>query len=168
MQIHFYRRALVAMAMLGAGLQAAALPPPTNKVVMTMSGKVNEQNAPGKVLLDMNMLEKLPQHTFTTSTPWDKAPTQYTGPLLRDVLAMVQARGTAMKAIALNDYKVVIPVDDAMKFDVILAHKIDGQPIPVRTKGPLFIIYPFDSKTELQSVRYHERSIWQLKAIEVE
>jgi hypothetical protein len=38
----------------------------------------------------------------------------------------------------------------------------------VRTKGPLFIVYPFDAAKELQSSTYYERSIWQLKAIEVE
>jgi hypothetical protein len=32
----------------------------------------------------------------------------------------------------------------------------------------LFIVYPFDAKKELQQKTYYERSIWQLKAIEVE
>jgi hypothetical protein len=37
----------------------------------------------------------------------------------------------------------------------------------VREKGPLFIIYPFDSAPELKNARYYSRSAWQLKAIEV-
>jgi hypothetical protein len=40
--------------------------------------------------------------------------------------------------------------------------------IPVRTKGPLFIVYPFDSKAELRSATYYERSAWQLKSLTVE
>jgi len=70
--------------------------------------------------------------------------------------------------MALNDYKTAIPITDAQKFDMLLAYKINDQPISVRTKGPLFIIYPFDSKPELQSAVYYERSAWQLKSIDIE
>jgi hypothetical protein len=49
-----------------------------------------------------------------------------------------------------------------------VAVPINGQAIPVRTKGHLFIVYPCDAKKELQHKAYYERSIWQLKAIEVE
>ena len=57
---------------------------------------------------------------------------------------------------------------DAQTFDVVLALKMNGEPIPVRTKGPLFIVYPFDTKPELKSNKYFERSAWQLKSIAVE
>ena len=39
--------------------------------------------------------------------------------------------------------------------------------MPVRDKGPLFIIYPFDSSAELRSEPYYSRSAWQLRTIEV-
>jgi hypothetical protein len=87
---------------------------------------------------------------------------------LRDVLAAAKASGTTIKAVALNDYQTSIPLDDAQKFDVILAHKMNGKEIPVKTKGPLFIIYPFDSKAELRSTMYYERSAWQLKSLAIE
>jgi hypothetical protein len=38
----------------------------------------------------------------------------------------------------------------------------------VRTKGPLFIVYPFDSKAELQSSKFYARSAWQLKSMDIE
>jgi hypothetical protein len=50
---------------------------------------------------------------------------------------------------------------------MILAHQINDEAIPVKTKGPLFVVYPFDSYPELQAKRYYERSIWQLKALTV-
>jgi hypothetical protein len=78
------------------------------------------------------------------------------------------AKGQHIRAVALNDYRVKLPVSDAREHDVVVAVQMNGQAIPVRTKGPLFIIYPFDSKQELQHKTYYERSIWQLKAIEVE
>jgi hypothetical protein len=45
---------------------------------------------------------------------------------------------------------------------------MNDQAIPVRTKGPLFIVYPFDTKAELRSNVYYERSAWQLKSIAVD
>jgi len=106
--------------------------------------------------------------SFTTMTPWDKEPIEFTGPLLRDVLAAAQASGTVLKASALNDYQTSIPFEDVLKFDVVLAHKMNGKSIPVKTKGPLFIVYPFDSKPELGSAVYYQRSAWQLKSLSVE
>ncbi|MEO0003830.1 MAG: hypothetical protein RLZZ22_1522 [Pseudomonadota bacterium] len=140
---------------------------PTDRKLLTISGKLGARTS-GKVAFDLARLEALPQHSFTTQTPWQDKPVQFTGPLLRDVLASVKAQGSQLKAIALNDYKVSIPVSDTLRFDVVLALRINGELIAVRNKGPLFVVYPYDSNEELRSTLYYSRSIWQLKAIEVE
>lgn len=145
-----------------------ALQPATGKVILTLTGKVADKNTPDAAVFDLAMLERLPQQTFTTMTPWDKQPIKFTGPLLRDVLAAAKASGTTIKALALNDYQTRIPVDDAQKYDVIVAHQMNGAAIPVKTKGPLFIVYPFDSKAELRATAYYERSAWQLKSMTLE
>ncbi|MEN9905237.1 MAG: hypothetical protein RLZZ555_1802 [Pseudomonadota bacterium] len=145
----------------------AALPQAGEKVVLTVRGSIGRRSAQEQASFDIDMIEALPQHGFSTMTPWYKQPVSFSGPLLRDLLAAVDAKGSQITAIALNDYKVVIPFDDARRFDVIVATRMDGKPIPVRTKGPLFVIYPFDQSPQLQTVRYHERSIWQLKALEI-
>ena len=152
----------------GESSAALALDPPKSKAVLTLSGKIGSPNQGDKAVFDLDMLKALPQTTFTTQTPWEKTPTTFNGPLLRDVLTAAKAQGTTLKAVALNDYKVSLPVSDGQKFDVIVAHQMDGKPIPVRTKGPLFIVYPFDRHADLRNSTYYERSIWQLKAIEVE
>lgn len=154
--------------LLGAVFPAQALTAAKGKVILTISGKVAEKNTADAAAFDLAMLQKLPQQTFTTMTPWDKKPIKFTGPLLRDVLAAAKASGQTMKAFALNDYQTAIPMDDAMRFDVILAHQMNGEAIPVRTKGPLFIVYPYDSLPELRSTTYYERSAWQLKALVIE
>ena len=159
---------LVAAFALCLAQSALALQPATGKVILTISGNVAEKNTPTAAVFDLPMLERLPQRNFTTMTPWEKQPVHFTGPLLRDVLAAAKASGTTIKASALNDYQTAIPMDDAQKFDVILAHKMDGKDIPVKTKGPLFIVYPFDSKPELRSTVYYERSAWQLKSLTIE
>lgn len=158
--------ALVCVVLLSGG--AFALEPAKGKVVLTVLGKVAEKNTATGAAFDMDMLEKLPQQSFTTMTPWDSKPIQFSGPLLRDVLAAAKANGTTIKAAALNDYQTLIPLDDTRKFNVILAHKMNGAAIPVKTKGPLFIVYPYDSKDELRSAVYYERSAWQLKSLTIE
>jgi hypothetical protein len=146
---------------------ATALEARTDKVVLTVSGNVGEPNADDRADFDMAMLEKLPQHSFTTSTPWYPEPKTFTGPLLRDVLAAAGARGATLRAVALNDYKTEIPAGDADRYDVIVARLLDGKPMLTREKGPLFIVYPFDSKSELQAKSFYARSAWQLRTIEV-
>lgn len=163
---------LIVVGLLGplGWVSAQALEQPKGKPVLTVGGAIAATNRGGKAVFDMAMLEALPQTTFTTSTPWDDRPIRFSGPLLRDVLAAVQAGAQAngLKATALNDYRIQIPVADAKRFDVIMATRLDGQPMSVRTRGPLFIVYPFDSRPELQGATYYERSIWQLKSLDVE
>lgn len=147
---------------------ALALDAPKERPILAISGKIAEKNAGDVARFDMKMIEALPQHTFTTSTPWFDKPVKFTGPLLADVLAAVKASGTSISAAAINDYKITIPVADAAKFKVIVARLIDDKPIPVREKGPLFVVYPFDSSVDLRTSTYYERSIWQLKALDIQ
>lgn len=161
-----YAQALIATLCVIA--PAWALQPPTGTAILTISGNIEVTNQAGAAAFDLAMLEALPQRSFTTNTPWDKQPTKFTGPLLRDVLAAVKAKGKTLTALALNDYKTSIPAEDAQQFDVIVAHRINDQAISVRTKGPLFIIYPFDTKPELKASKYYGRSAWQLKSLSVD
>ena len=165
------RRVLTLVASLSGLLMAGpclALDAPKERPILIISGKIGEKNAGDKARFDMKMLEALPQHSFTTRTPWYDRPVKFTGPLLSDVLAAVKASGTTISAIAINDYKITIPVSDTQKFKVLVARLLDDQPMPVREKGPLFVIYPFDSDADLRSSTYYERSIWQLKALDIQ
>jgi hypothetical protein len=156
----------------GLGWMAAtstlALDKPQARVILTVTGRISQRNAGDRAEFDMDMLAALPQHSFSTNTPWYKEARKFTGPLLRDVLGAVGAQGKTLRAVALNDYKVELPVEDARRFDIVMARLIDDKPMPVRDKGPLFIIYPFDSNEALRSELYYSRSAWQLKTLEVE
>ena len=147
---------------------ALALDKPTGNVVLTINGTVSQTNSGANAAFDMKMLEKLPQKTFTTQTPWYPKPVTFTGPLLRDVLAAADAKGSKIVATALNDYKTEIPFDDATKFDPIVAHLLDNKPMSIREKGPLFIVYPFDASPELRAEMYYNRSAWQLNSLKVQ
>lgn len=146
---------------------ARSLEPPRGPVVLTVAGRVRLPNHGEMARFDMAMLAALPQSSFTTGTPWYAQPRRFTGPLLRDVLAAAGAQGTLIRLAALNDYRVDMPFEDAQRHDVIVARLLDDKPMAVRDKGPLFVIYPFDSRVELRSAVYYSRSAWQLWKIEV-
>lgn len=155
---------------LGLLTLAAAMAPAraeADPVVLVLSGRVQRPNAGLRAEFGMAALERLPQTSFTTRTPWYADARRFTGPLLRDVLAAAGAQGRVLRASALNDYRIDLPFDDAQRYDLIVARLIDGQPMAVRDKGPLFLIYPFDTDPALRSAMYYSRSVWQLKTIEV-
>jgi hypothetical protein len=164
-----YRRSLLALAALPllAPRSAAALDLPEGPVVLTLSGRLRQPNRGAVAAFDMPMLERLPQSSFSTRTPWYAQARRFTGPLLRDVLSAAGNQGSLIRAGALNDYRVDIPVDDAQRYDVLVARLLDDKPMTVRDKGPLFIIYPFDQNASLRNAVYFSRCAWQLNAIEL-
>jgi hypothetical protein len=161
--------ATVLVGVLGgaAAAQTAPLPPPTGKVVLTITGQISRTNAPQQALFDLAMIQALPQHSFTTRTPWYSAPVKFTGPRLSDVMAAVGAQGQSIEAVALNNYRITIPMSDAQSHPAVMAWKINDQPIPIRAKGPLFIAFPYDDDAALRTSIYYERSIWQLKELNI-
>jgi hypothetical protein len=146
-----------------------ALEPAAGDPVLTLSGRVRTPNLGGDAVFDMAMLARLPQQDIVTRTPWYAGePRRFTGPLLRDVLGAAGAASVStLRAVALNDYRVEIPAADVQNLDVIVARLLDGKPMTVREKGPLFVMYPFDARPELRSAVYFNRCIWQLRTIEV-
>jgi hypothetical protein len=165
------RRGLLATAaalMAGRAAHAVdALPAPSGPVVLSISGRVGRPNTEGSADLDMAMVAALAQHSFHARTPWYAQRRKFTGPLLRDVLHMARAEGSTLRLHALNDYRVDMPMDDTRRFEVIVARLLDDQPMAVRDKGPLFVVYPFDDVPALRSAIYYGRSAWQLRRIEV-
>ena len=166
---HFTAALIVAGAVVltVAGAQAAGLEAPKEAVVLTVTGKITATNAEGRADFDLAMLEALPKRATATETPWTKGKVTFEGPLGSALLDKLGASGTVMRIVALNDYAVEVPIEDFRKWPVILATRKNGQPMPVRDKGPIFVIYPFDVDSSLYNEKYFSRSAWQVRSIEV-
>ena len=93
-----------------AHVWAGELAKPTGKVILTMSGKIENTNESGKALLDIASLEKLGTVSFQTTSPWYNGRTTFTGISLQKLMDYVGAKGTVVKITALNDYTTVIPL----------------------------------------------------------
>lgn len=163
----FRMLAMAAAFVASAASAAFALEAPKGPVVLTVSGAIANTNSPDGAAFDMEMLNALAQKTTTTRTPWTEGETVFTGPLGSAILDAVGANGTTMKVIALNDYSSEVPVADLREHPVIFATAMNGKPMSVRDKGPLFIIYPFDEDPSLFTEVYFNRSVWQIAKIEV-
>ena len=134
------------------------------KTVLTVSGRIASATP---VEFSIASLESLPAAEIKTTTPWHDGEIEFAGVLLKDLIAHIQVEGTDAEVVALNDYRSTIPLSDFDEYGPILAYKQDGAYMPVRNKGPLFIIYPFDANPDLKSEIYYSRSVWQVRSIEI-
>lgn len=148
-----------------AVLALASLPALADETVLTVTGTSNPDK---QLAFTMEELEALPQVTFDTSTVWTDGVQQFSGPALKTVLEQAGFEGETVKARALNDYVIDIPVSSLKENAPIIATRIQGAPFPRREKGPLWVVYPFDSAAEFQTEMVYGRSIWQLNRIEVQ
>jgi len=154
-------------AMLMLPRPARALEVPKGEVILTVGGAIQNMNGNGIASFDMAMLEGLPKASFKTASPWFQQKTLFEGTPLASLLEAVGAQGTSMSAMAINDYAVEIPLEDATLNKALLAYKVDGEYLPVRKKGPLWIVYDFDSDAKLRSEIFYTRSIWQLSSLTI-
>lgn len=159
------RRNLLALSLFGLSARAAGA------TLLTVKGaQLGPPAQGGSFAFDLAALQQLPQRKIVTSTPWYPDTSEFSGPLLRDLskaAGMPASGATTLRCTALNDYRVEIPIDDVRRFDVVVAHLLNGKPMSVREKGPLFVIYPFDEQPQLKNTTYFSRCIWQLKQIEI-
>ncbi|WP_201864478.1 hypothetical protein [Microvirga soli] len=120
---------------------AEPLPLPKGPVVLTVSGKIEQTNGNGVALFDLEMLEALGRASLTSKWELSEVPQLFEGIPLRALMERVGAQGKSLRASALNDYAAVIPMED-LRFEPILATKVDGRMLTIRDKGPLWIAYP--------------------------
>ena len=148
---------------------ANALEPVKGEPLLEISGNISTSNTKdGKAVFDIEALTAFTVTEIYTKTPWTDGLMHFEGVLLKDLMKSLGAEGKTLKATAINDYTVSIPVEDILKHDVILAYKMNGKIMSIRDKGPLWIIYPWTDTPALQTELFHSRSIWQLNKISIE
>lgn len=146
---------------------AEDLAAPTGEVVLTVTGAIGATNQGDAAVFDLDMLKAMGEVTFETSTPWTEGKQSFTGVPLDALLQAVGVTEGTLTAKAINDYAVEIPVTDAVAGGPILAYLQNGDPMSVREKGPLWVVYPYDLKDDYQAEVIYSRSIWQLSSIDV-
>ena len=157
----------IGLSLFATTLTAQDLPQPKNEIILTISGETLNTNSDVGAVFDLDMLQALPQTTIATTTIWTEGEQAFVGVELAELAELVGFEGTTLKASAVNDYSVDIPISDAVPGRAMIAYQRNGATMPLRDKGPLWIVFPFDSGTEFQRESIYARSIWQLNRIAV-
>ncbi|MEP3329605.1 oxidoreductase [Sedimentitalea sp.] len=169
--IHQFWRAiaafLVGVIIATAGANANGLEKPKGTVLLTVSGAISKTNAGETARFDLAMLEAIDSTVIETTTIWTDGIQHLRGVSLAALTKALGVNSGTLRAKAINDYVVEIPVTDAVEGGPIIAYELNGEQMPLRNKGPLWIVYPFDTDVAYKSEQIYTRSIWQLDRIEV-
>lgn len=177
-------RTLFALATaIGIGAVAPALA--AGPVLLTVTGDITEPNR-GPVdpdqdklfifnevsferakAFDLSALEKLPQATVHADFPKGGAETEFSGPLLADVLAAAGAEGKMVTVRAMDGYAVEAPVDEMVAKGAVVALERDGKALGIGGFGPTQIVFPRAERADLADMP-DDWWIWQIYHISVE
>ena len=147
---------------------AQTLSKPTGPVLVTVSGLISQRNAGDAAQFDAAMLNALPASQIVTKTPWHTAAARFAGPSLKALFNAVGAKGKSFRLTAQDRYEVSIPLEDVDSFGPVLALRMDAKELTIRSRGPVLLMYPFDSYAQIDTDVYYGRSVWQLISIVVE
>ena len=167
-------KALTAILVL-AGLVATAAPATSlaqsDAKMLTVTGRITKTNSPDKMSYTFSMadLQKLGDVHVKSTTRYTGVG-DFAGPRIRDILKAVGAdpAATVVSVVALDGYQQTIPVTDFAKWDVIVAHSLNGKRLTVESKGPLWIMYPIDAHpAELLNNATTMKLVWSLTGLVV-
>jgi len=182
--LHASHRSLIAFALtvaLGAGAPALAEGP----VLLTVSGEISEPNRgpvnpeQDKLFIfnevsfqrakefDLSALEKLPQAVVHADFPKGGAETEFSGPLLADVLAAAGAEGKMVTVRAMDGYAVEVPLEEMVGKGAVVALERDGKALGIGGFGPTQIVFPRAERADLADMP-DDWWIWQIYHISVE
>lgn len=160
-------QSLAIAALTALPLAAQDLATPEGEVILTLSGEIGTTNAGDTAQFDLAMLEALGTETIETTTIWTEGTNTFEGVSLKALAEAAGIEGGTLRATAINDYAVEIPFEDAVEVGPIVAYRMNGAEMSVRDKGPLWIVYPYDSSADYRTEVIYSRSIWQLDRIVV-
>lgn len=145
-----------------------AIPAPNSEVILSLSGLIGQTNNAQQLDFSMETLEQLGVVEYTLEDPFLGRTVTYQGVLISSIFeaAKVTEGAKTVKAVALNDYSVDIPIDELRTMPVILATRIDGERMAVADKGPLEIVFPYHAY-KLDHEKYVGMWIWQLWSMEI-
>ena len=148
-------------------LQAQEITAPTGDAILTITGGIAVTNVGETLVFDLDSLMALPSEIVETETIWTTDIQKFKGVSLVTLVTLIGADDGELLATAINDYTVSIPISDAIEGGPIIAYMLNDQEMSVRDKGPLWLIYPYDSSPDYRTEVVYSRSIWQLDRIEL-
>jgi len=120
---------------------------------------------------DLSDLDSMPQEELLTSLPSGLGiigKNEWSGISLKYIVQNLGAKeDSVIELAALNDYVISIPMKSINTYNPVLASRLNGNTISIRSKGPLILIYPFDKYREINTPLYQDYTIWMIHEIRV-
>jgi len=147
----------------------APIPLPAQETILTVTGKVKAMNSDNAILMDRATIEAAGVVEYTVTDPFEERPITYRGVLMRDLLSLWQVNEDAKQVhlIALNDYKIDIPIAEFSQYPILFALQADGVYMEPDYRGPAMLVYPVD-QYEFDLIVVQRNWIWQIKAIDIQ
>ena len=119
------------------------LKPAAGKPIVMFKGLVNG----GKPLAaDLASFDALPEHRLTIVEPFVKRSMSFTGVAFVDLLTAAKATGKSVTIHALDDFKATMDASVLREAGVLLATRVDGKTIDVKSGGPVRLVFPPSSE----------------------
>ena len=117
--------------------------------------------------LDAASLSRLPRHEivadFHCVAGWSARDLRWEGVLLRDLLEMHEPapEATHLRACGRDGFRAVLVLENALGDDVLIADRLDGDPLPIEHGGPWRLVsasqYGYKSVKHLRRIELHSR-----------
>jgi hypothetical protein len=152
------------------------IPVPANEedIILTVTGNIGNPNQGDAIVMDLASIEMVGEVEYRVVDPFreegDAEEVVFRGPLMSDLLALwgvSQDAVETLNVVALNDYAVDVPAGDLWEYPVIFALQADGEYMPVSTRGPAMLVYPY-ADFDFDMDEYNSYWVWQIKTIDVQ
>lgn len=121
---------------------------------------------PKELVFSEAQLAALPQKTFKTKHTWAAEAQEFSGPLLADVLKQVCPSARNIYLRSLDQYSIMVDFPKIVKYEPILALRINGKPLTIREKGPIWLIINTDG-FKIPPRSLDNMFVWQLYYIRI-
>lgn len=124
------------------------------------------------VTMTMEDLAELPLTEFTTSTVWTMGTDRYTGVLLHDLLTHLDVdlstESGSVTLTAIDGYSATIGFPTIISTEPLLAFHRNDRPMSIRSQGPFWLIFDYDSDARYRTETLYALSVWQVERLIVE
>ncbi len=148
--------------------QGSDLQTPTGRVILEVDGAIERTTNGTTAVFDLELLESLGKSEISTESPWTDGMTKFQGVPISALVKHLGGNGSKVRFLALDDYTVTIPTSDFEAYEPILATRRDGEPMQIRDKGPIWVIYPWSDNPEIQNEENYGKAIWQVFRMTIE
>ncbi|WP_439104461.1 oxidoreductase [Celeribacter marinus] len=147
---------------------AKSEPELTGPTILTVYGDFDSDGVEDMRDFDLASLDAMTQGAFETTTIWTEGLQSFSGVYVHTILESLGLTEGELFVSAINDYVVSMPVSEMRPDEALLATRRNGDEMSIRDKGPIWVVYPYDSDDEFRSEVVYSRSVWQVKQLRVE